>query len=281
MIWPALLQGPESRRILSDLLEDGALPDPWRNQLSIVRIAGFPVWLSRTGYTGEPLGFECIAPREGGLALWDAFVAAGAVPGGLGARDTLRLEGALPLYGQELGEDAGGAEIPIFAIPLAKFAVSFSPVKGDFVGRAALARQQAAYKRIVHRDYSMITDLPRLIQPLALSGRGIARSGSTVFRGDHQVGWITSGTTVPAWRVEGEGLAQRFVDEKELRPIALALLDSDVVADDRVEVDVRGKRVNGVVVDWHLRSDAPPYARPIFAERTLQERPCRSARQRR
>jgi aminomethyltransferase len=289
------LQGPESRAIVESLLEGGQLPDPWRNQLSTVHIAGADVWVGRTGYTGEPVCFEFFIPREHGLTMWDTLVAAGAVPIGLGARDTLRLEGALPLYGHELGEDPAGNEIPVFAIPLAKLAVSFSAVKGDFVGGAALAKQRAAYTRIVHRDYSLIADLPRMIMPVALSGRGVARQGSEVFRGagnqaadclpaaeaaavtargtaGEPVGWVTSGTMVPAWRVEGEGLKQHIVDEKELRPIALALVSSDVIAEDRVEVDIRGKRVDGVVVDWHLRSDAPPYARPIFLGRTCEEK---------
>jgi aminomethyltransferase len=289
------LQGPESRAIVESLLEGGQMPDPWRNQLSTVRIAGADVWVGRTGYTGEPVCFEFFIPREHGLTMWDTLVAAGATPIGLGARDTLRLEAALPLYGHELGEDPAGNEIPIFAIPLAKLAVSFSAVKGDFVGRAALAKQKAAYTRIIHRDHSLIADLPRMIMTVALSGRGVARQGGEVFRGagnqaadclpdaeaavitargtaGEPIGWVTSGTMVPAWRVEGEGLQQRLVDEKELRPIALALVSSDVIAEDRVEVDVRGKRVDGVVVDWHLRSDAPPFARPIFLGRTCEEK---------
>jgi aminomethyltransferase len=290
------LQGPQSRAIVESLMEGGLLPDPWRNQLSTIRLAGTDVWVARTGYTGEPVCFEFFVPSERGSAVWDALLAAGAAPVGLGARDTLRLEAGLPLYGQEFGEDPEGHEIPIFAVPLAKLAVSLSPLKGEFVGRARLAKQQAAYKRIVHRDYSLLADLPRIIQPVALAGRGVARQGSEVFRGDGNVaadclspdeaaaatargtageplGWVTSGTMVPAWRVEGEGLEQRLVDEKELRPIALALVSSDVIADDRVEVDVRGKRVAGVVVDWHLRSDAPPYARPIFLGRACEEKP--------
>jgi len=289
------LQGPESRAIATRLLEDGVLPDPMRNQLSIGRMVGGEVWIGRTGYTGEPVGFELFAARENGVALWDALLEAGATPIGLGARDTLRLEGGLPLYGHELGTDPEGTEIPIFAIPLAKLAVSFSPLKGYFVGREPLAIQQTAYKRIMHRDYSPIDDLPRMVQPVAIDGRGIARDGSAVFRGGHNVaadclapdeaaaltargkpgekiGWVTSGTMVPAWRIEGEGLAQRLVDEKELRPIALALIASDVIAEDTVEIDIRGKRVAGVVVDWHLRSDAPPYARPIFLGRTCSEK---------
>jgi aminomethyltransferase len=159
-----------------------------------------------------------------------------------------------------------------------------------------LAKQKAAYTRIIHRDYSLIADLPRMVMPVALSGRGVARQGGEVFRGagnqaadclpeaeaaaitargtpGEPIGWVTSGTMVPAWRVEGEGLQQRLVDEKELRPVALALVFSNVIAEDRVEVDIRGKRVDGVVVDWHLRSDAPPYARPIFLGRTCEEQP--------
>ncbi|MBM3146623.1 MAG: glycine cleavage system protein T, partial [Actinobacteria bacterium] len=177
------LQGPQSRAIVESLMEGGLLPDPWRNQLSTIRLAGTDVWVGRTGYTGEPVCFELFAPAERGPALWDALLAAGAAPVGLGARDTLRLEAGLPLYGHELGEDPEGTEIPVFAVPLAKLAVSLSPLKGEFVGRAPLAKQQAAYTRIVRRDYSMLADLPRIIQPVALAGRGVGRQGSEVFRG--------------------------------------------------------------------------------------------------
>ncbi len=290
------VQGPESRSIVADLIEDGLLPDPWRNQLSTVRMFGTEVWVARTGYTGEPVCFELFVPAEQAVQAWDTLVEAGAPPLRLGARDTQRLEAGMPLYGHELGTDPAGDEIPAFAIPLAKLAVSLSPAKGAFVGRDALAKQQAAYTRIVHRDYSLIDDLPKIIQPVALAGRGVARETSPVFRGQGNVsadclpdtdaaalsargtpgepiGWVTSGTMVPAWRIEGEGLAQRLVDEKELRPIALALVSSDVIADDRVEIEIRGKRVDSVVVDWHLRSDAPPYARPIFLGRTCEEWP--------
>ena len=124
---------------------------------------------------------------------------------GLGARDTLRLEAGLPLFGHELGKDPAGEEIPIFACPLARFAVSFSPLKGAFVGREALATQFAAFKKIKDEDYSSLADLPRIIMPFALRGKGIARAGFRVFRGREEIGFVTSGTMVPYWKTDGRG----------------------------------------------------------------------------
>ena len=257
------LQGRASRDILAGLIERGRLPEPLRNELSIVTIGGTEVRVGRTGYTGEPICFELFVPAGHAPALWDALVAAGAAPVGLGARDTLRLEAGLPLYGQELGLDPAGVEIPIMSCPLAAFAVSFSPLKGDYVGRAALARQHAAYERILRRDYSRIDDLPRLTRPVAVTGRGIARQGSEVYRDGVTAGWVTSGTAVPYWIVDGDGLRSSLTGDQQLRSIALAYLDSRIIEDDVVEVDVRGRRVPGLVVPYHLRSDAPPLARSI------------------
>ena len=274
------LQGRTSRDILAGLIESGALPDPFRNELSFatVRVAdpdGGPplaveVRIGRTGYTGEPVCFELFMPAALGPAVWDALLAAGAAPVGLGARDTLRLEAGLPLYEHELGLAPDGSEIPILSCPLATFAVSFSPLKGDYVGRAALLRQHAAYARVLARDYSDIADLPRLTRPLAVTGRGIAREGAAVYRpgGGELLGWVTSGTMVPYWDLEGEGLCSLQTEEHQLRSIALAYIDSRVIDDDEVEVDVRGKRVPGLVVAHHLRSDAPPCARPIVWDYT-------------
>ena len=111
------LQGPASRDILAGLLEAGRLPEPRRNELSIVTIGGAPVRVGRTGYTGEPVCFELFVAAAHGPALWDALIAAGAVPVGLGARDTLRLEAGLPLYGQELGLDPDGRRDPDHELP--------------------------------------------------------------------------------------------------------------------------------------------------------------------
>ncbi|HUU30565.1 MAG TPA: glycine cleavage system aminomethyltransferase GcvT [Phycisphaerae bacterium] len=266
------LQGPRSREILEAVLESGPLPEPRRNALSLVRIAGTEVHLARTGYTGEPLCFELFAEVKAGPALWDLLLAKGATPAGLGARDTLRLEAALPLYGHELGTDAEDREIPIMACPLAKFAVSLSPRKGDFVGRAALERQVEAFGRILARDYSRLADLPRRIQPIALLDRGVARQGAKVFKDGREVGYVTSGTMVPLWKVEGEGLASALTEEHALRSIALALVDSDILEDDRLAVEIRGKAVEAVVVPYHMRSEAPPHAHPIVAGYVLEKK---------
>ncbi len=263
------LQGPETRRILERALERGRLPEPLRNELSVVMAAGASVRVGRTGYTGEPLCFELFVAAEAVSGLWDALRAGGATPVGLGARDTLRLEAGLPLYGFELGRDEDGAEMPIFAIPLAKLAVSLSPLKGDFIGRAALARQHDAFARVVARDYSRRADLPRLVQPIALAGRGVARTGAPVLLGGRRVGYVTSGTSVPYWIVAGEGLDSHQTEERAQRSIALAYLDCDVVEGDAVTVDIRGTQAPGLVVPFHLRSEAPPFARPIVYDHEL------------
>lgn len=266
------LQGPKSREILEKIVESGSLPEPARNAVSIVMISGVEVKVARTGYTGEPLCFEFFADRDDGPVLWDRIVSEGATPVGLGARDTLRLEAALPLYGHEFGENPEGKEIPIMACPLAKFAVSFSPLKGDFVGRAELARQNEAIKKIMFRDYSLIKDLPRITRPIAVAGRGIAREGSKVFRGNRHVGYVTSGTMVPMWSVEGEGLKSAQTGERQLRSICLGYIDSDIIDDDKVTIEIRGKKVDAVVVPFHIRSDAPPYVHPIIFDHEIPDK---------
>ena len=269
------LQGPASRGILTAVVEKGRLPQPMRNELGIVTADGGRVFVGRTGYTGEPLCFELFMPAAAAASLWDALLAAGASPVGLGARDTLRLEAGLPLYGFELGLDADGGEIPIFAISLARFAVSLSPLKGDFIGRAALTRQQAAAVRIARRDYSLAGDLPRLMRPIAMQERGIARTGAPVFKSGKRVGVVTSGTSVPYWVMEGEGLHSRHTDERGLRAIALAYLDCDILDDDELTVEIRANKVRAIVTPYHLRTDAPPLARPILCDRSA---PAKSAR---
>ncbi len=257
------LQGPTSQDLLEQVIEAGRLPEPTRNAVGIVTIGGARVEVSRTGYTGEPLCFELFTERECGPALWDLLVEKGATPAGLGARDTLRLEAGLPLYGHEFGRDPEGKEIPILAFPLARFALSLSPLKGEFVGRAALQKQLAALEKILSQDFSAISALPRVIRPIALTGRGIARAGAKVIKGDRHIGTVTSGTMVPYWVFDEEGSLAKPTDEHKMRPLCLACMDSNIVKDEKVQIEIRGKAVDGVVVGRHLRSDTPPFARPI------------------
>ena len=112
-------QGPLSGRILEGLIEKGTMPEPFRNSLSEFTIMGTNVIAARTGYTGEPIGFELFLPSEKTEEIWTSLYEAGreegVVPVGLGARDTLRLEAGMPLYGHEFGFDPEGREIPAYA----------------------------------------------------------------------------------------------------------------------------------------------------------------------
>jgi len=225
------LQGPLSKTILNNVIDFGSLPESLRNQLSIVKIKGIEVLIGRTGYTGEPIGFEFFVDRNHALKIWDILIEQGAIPVGLGARDTLRLEAGLPLYGNELGLDIEGKEIPVFSSPSSKFAVSFSPLKGDFVGRGALIKQSKALKKI--------------IMPLALVEKGVARKGYKVFRGEKYVGYVTSGTMIP----------YEFKGEKAMRSICRALLDSSFNEGDSLDIEIRGKRTKAVIVPSIYRKE--------------------------
>jgi aminomethyltransferase len=266
------LQGPKSKDILSGILNSGRLPEPLRNSLSTVQINDSRVFIARTGYTGEPICFELFMDRNDALSIWDLLMQKGAVPVGLGARDTLRLEAGLPLYGHELGSDPEGNTIPIFACNLARFAVSFSPLKGDFVGRQALLRQFKAYKKIVDRNYERAADLPRLIQPVELQDKGIARAGAPVLHGGSPAGFITSGTMVPYWKSRGSGLSTVQTESRRMRAIGLALVDSDLVEGDEIEIEIRGKKIRAVIVPYFVRNEAPPFCWPITYGQLREER---------
>lgn len=272
------VQGPDSKRILMTL--SGGKPlltENVKNALGTLELEGRPVRLARTGYTGEPLGYELYCRSEDGRYFWDRLIELGARPTGLGARDTLRLEASLPLYGHEMGECELGGEIPVYSVPLAKFAVSFAPEKGEFIGKAALQKQFEALKRIMNRDYSRLDDLPYRIQPIYLSGRGVLRKGMPVYcadawAGGKQIGYVTSGTMVPYYKTEGEGLESAVTDATGKRSIGLAYMDSRVCQNFDIEIDIRGKRQPAVVVESHMRQDAAPYARPILPGHKLEKR---------
>jgi len=258
------IQGPRSEELLMTLTGGAAPTGPKRNCLGVVSLEGHTAQVARTGYTGEPIGYEVYVPSADAEWLWNRLIELGAMPAGLGARDTLRLEGGLPLYGHEMGLDPAGVEMPIFAVPLSKFAVSFAEEKGDFIGKEALAKQSETFKRYASGDHSDMTLIPKTMMSIALTDRGVMRAGMPVYRGDEQIGWVTSGTMVPYYNIEGEGAEAKQLDTTGKRAIGLCYIASDVAVGDTVTVDVRGRRLKAVIPSRHLKSLTPPFARPVL-----------------
>ena len=242
------VQGPDSERILKELSGSDFLTGPKKNDLNELTMEGRTVRISKTGYTGDPIGWELFIDAKEVGWLWNRLIELGAKPTALGARDTLRLEAGLPLYGHELGTDHSGAEIPIFAVSLAKFAVSFVEEKGDFVGKELLLAQKEG-------------GTPKKVFPIALKDRGVMRGGMDVYKNGERVGWITSGTMVPYYNFDEEG---NILDTTGKRSIGFAYLSSGVTKDDVLEVDVRGKKLKAAVVARHMRQDLPPFGQPVL-----------------
>lgn len=204
--WAQLaLQGPRAQAVLQALTAEPLEKLGSYHCREGVTVAGEEVLLSRTGYTGED-GFELYCAPAAAPALWRAVLAAGGVvPAGLGARDTLRLEAALPLYGHELTP----AITPLEA-GLGRF-VSLD--KGDFCGRAVLRDEKA-------------NGTARVLVGLELTERGIPRAGYGVWQGKRQVGEVTSGSFAPTLG----------------RDVALALVAKEALGQE-LAVDIRGRRL--------------------------------------
>ncbi len=279
------LQGPATKGVLEKVLR---LPDPWKNRLRTSRLNETWVMVSRTGYTGEPLCFEIFIPEERLEFLWETILTKGEkegiVPAGLGARDSLRTEAGLVLYGHELGLDPEGKEIPIYAmLPAARVTVSFSPLKGEFIGRKAL---EAQFKEVLARENGHPLPpmekrlVPRSIMPFHITGQGVARRGHEVLVEGKAAGHVTSGTMVPYWLFSEAGPLGRPADEKRMRPIGLAYLDSDLEEGQRIEIPYRGKGLQGSIVKKNLSSEAPPYAHPLLVKEVLPRKSCERESQR-
>ena len=262
-------QGPQTGRILDFMLEECSLPEPMRNALCEGVLDGVPVQIARTGYTGEPIGFELFVPSHETEKIWELLYSTGASKGvvtcGLGARDTLRLEAGMPLYGHEYGTDENGKEIPILACVLAGVAVSFSVRKGDFVGRKALLDQHEAVKDLRKGVYKPKETLRRRVRPVALNDRGVLRPGEKLYLDGREVGIVTSGTVCPYWIFEGERTRMQITDSTERRSIGLALIDAEHRPGTDFETDLHGRKVSVRQVSYHGRSEAPPFFRPIPA----------------
>ena len=198
------VQGPDARRLLAAVSSEAA-------EVPRFTVAEVGDWIvAGTGYTGED-GVEIHVPAASAPAVWDAIIAAGITPAGLGARDTLRLEAGFPLHGHELGEGITPLQAGL------GWVVGWD--KSDFRGRGALAAEREQ-------------GIARRLRGIAVSGRRPARDGSSVLLDGAVVGAVTSGNFSPTLG----------------HAIALALLRPDVEPGVSVELDVRGQMLAGEVV---------------------------------
>lgn len=213
------VQGPAARARVEPLLPE-ALRGPAR-ELKPFFAAERGDWLvGRTGYTGED-GFEILLPAERVVALWQQLLDAGVVPCGLGARDTLRLEAGMNLYGQDMDDDIGPLESGL------GWTVAWEPVERAFIGREALEAKR------------MSPNLQKFVG-LLLTGRGILRAHQRVILDGKPAGEITSGGFSPTLE----------------RSIALARMHAsrDPETLDHCEVEIRGKPVAARILK-------PPFVR--------------------
>ncbi len=207
------VQGPKAVEILTPLATPG-MADLRYYAFLQGEVAGQPAIISRTGYTGED-GVELYVAPEDAPEIWRRLLSLGVKPAGLGARDTLRLEAAMALYGHEIDETTTPFEAGLaWVVKLGK---------GEFLGREALQAQQAA-------------GLDRKLVGFEVQGRGIARQGHTVLarEGGEVVGAVTSGTWSPTFE---KALGMAYV------PVALSAPGTPLT------LDVRGKALPATVVD--------------------------------
>ncbi len=221
------LQGPRSKEILCKLTKEEMLPVKYYSFKEEVLVGEISCLVSRTGYTGED-GYELYCRNEDVSKLWQILLEAGnydldsnckrtdatedyvLIPCGLGARDTLRLEAAMPLYGHEMDDTISPRETGL------DFAVKLD--KEDFIGKAGiLSRGEPKRMRV----------------GLNITGRGIAREACPVYYNNELIGVTTSGTHCPYLS----------------RPVAMALVDIEHRAlGTQVEVEVRGRKITAEIV---------------------------------
>lgn len=208
------LQGPQAYNVIRKLMKEEDIPMKYYTAKRDVNIAGMNCLISYTGYTGEA-GYEIYTANENVEKLWDLLIEAGKefglVPCGLGARDTLRLEAGMPLYGHEMDETISPLETGL------DFGVKMN--KEEFIGK----------KGIEERGEPKICRVG-----LAIVDKGVLREHQDVYVGDEKIGHTTSGTFSPLFKTS----------------IAMALIDKKYSAlDTIVEVDVRGRRLRAKVVE--------------------------------
>lgn len=205
------VQGPQAATILQSLVESDLSQIKPFGHLEATMF-GEPSFIARTGYTGED-GFEVMVDPEEGVKLWRSLHKAGVIPCGLGARDTLRLEAAMALYGQDIDETTTPLEAGLgWLVHL--------DTNSNFIGRDVLEQQKVA-------------GVPRRLVGLQMQGRNIARHGYQVLSAGKVVGEITSGTVSPTLGY----------------PIALAYVPTPLSQPgQQLEVEIRGKAYPAIVV---------------------------------
>lgn len=207
------LQGPKAKAIMGKLCDESLLPTKYYSFVRDLKVAGIPCLVSRTGYTGE-MGYELYCEPSQAVSLAKALLDAGRedglIPCGLGARDTLRLEAGMPLYGHEMSDDITPLE--------AGLDMFVKMDKSGFIGKEALEK---------------LGKPERVRIGLVLTDRGIAREHSEVFMDNEPVGMTTSGTLLP---FTNKASAMALVNLKAAEPGT------------ELEVDVRGRRLKAKVV---------------------------------
>ena len=213
------LQGPEARNIMLKLMKEEDIPEKYYTAKRDVDIAGMNCLISYTGYTGEA-GYEIYTANENAEKLWDTLLEAGKefglIPCGLGARDTLRLEASMPLYGHEMDETISPLETGL------DFGVKMN--KEEFIGKKGLEERGE----------------PKICRVgLQIVDKGVLREHQDIYVGEEKIGHTSSGTFSPLLKTS----------------IAMALIDKKYSAlDTIVEVDVRGRRLKAKVVEMPVYS---------------------------
>lgn len=165
------LQGRDAERIIKELLNKDEISELTFYSFLVLENKEFPTILSRTGYTGED-GFEIFYPYNDPYKLWERALDLGAMPCGLGARDTLRIEACYPLYGHEINEKN---------TPLEADLIRFVDMKKDFIGKEALLKRKPQEKLVAFK----------------LKTRNVPRDGNPIFSDGEVIGRVTSGTFSP------------------------------------------------------------------------------------
>ncbi|MBL1200178.1 MAG: glycine cleavage system aminomethyltransferase GcvT [Nostoc sp. GBBB01] len=205
------VQGPKAIQYLQPFVQQDLQPIKAFGHLQAT-VLGKPAFIARTGYTGED-GFEVMLDSDVAVELWQSLYDRGVIPCGLGARDTLRLEAAMALYGQDIDDSTTPLEAGLgWLVHL--------DTKGDFIGRPVLEQQKA-------------TRVQRRLVGLQTQGRNIGRHGYQILSAGKVVGEVTSGTLSPTLGY----------------PIALGYVPTKVATvGQQLEVDIRGKAYPAVVV---------------------------------